>query len=81
MFRPVDTLTPSSFEKDLVLDLDQDLGRDPVGDLGQVLALACLKLVWTGAVDLELALLFERAVDLELSLLSQLSLKLTFGLS
>ena len=61
MFRPVNTLTPSSFEKDLVLvlDLDQDLGQDPVVDLGQVLvlALACLKLVLTGAVDLELSLL------------------------
>ena len=61
MLRPVNTLIPSSFEKDLVLDLDQDLGRDPVVELGQVLvlAMACLKLVLTGAVDLESALLFE----------------------
>ena len=39
------------------LELDQDLGQDLEGDLGPVLALACLKLVWTGAVDLELSLL------------------------
>ena len=36
MFRPVTTLTPSSFEKDLVLDLDQDLVADLEAEQAEV---------------------------------------------
>ena len=49
----------------MVQGLDQDLGQDLVVDLGQVLvpALTYLKLVSTGAVDLESALLFELILE------------------